>query len=1683
MSEIPNPSMGLINMQRAMVDVDKKESTGLMETLGRSVVGVPAAIVDTLGTSLRLIGDESVNNFFDSIGATDQADFQREKSGGLHFVGDIAGSLIPGALGIRAFRGVSAALRTTKVGETYAGRILLANKAKESTALTALRQEALTATKDTGIFAKAIDQALVAPAKNNFRNVFVANAVRDSVAFDVAVIGAMNNSTVIFGEDPGVSDYLATVALGIGISGTIAGVVQRAVARRVEIKAFDDFRKGTGNGGSLSDIDPYDAGSLFARGAHPGAALPVIGETVNHLEKLKAEILQTADSQKLKSIVQDIRQFDVLAQEGIEKLTRPSKELFDLNPGIKHPNLSNEQLVTLRELNKQRPELFAGANKIYTKDDFNDIVWADAIYEKELALKPKLEKDPTNPKLLEEQRQLQLAKSQSIQIVNAAGDVTPSITTGYRATQKSVTTKTIKSSGDTFMISGGPKNIVTKDLKVKFDENLGNGPGLVELSNMQATAVGALDNLIKNIDTYAAGSIKYDPKGHFLSDDLFIKAYETVSNKFGTAKADSIFSFPKRMNKRKIQLTSLEKKYGEFKKLYTAADKAGERFPIEDITHMLNLPTAFPGTAHPIVELFVSKAADGVSKSLFKKELSDETFAGLQSLMDGLNKNFSTDIVKEKTFDLTGNGLNTLSFDNSLVKPTFPDLVVIRDPIPISDIKIERMQQLAAGRKALNLESMSAFVNASAATGGGVISNTLSVLLKTIGTGASEGLSRSAHEISTAVDELNPAMLPSVGAITPVNNITRFSPVLKTVAEIAALADKATKTTMKEIIAPHLPAFSALRSDPLSMVDFNLFHHAYEFGFDMSGEVKEVAKDRFGYLLKDTKRNRDLIMQHFPDDVDRQYAKLKAGELLLPSMVNGGNISKPVTVSKVASNAIDGLSALTVSRGVERNAFAKLAGEQQTQLRPMHIASPAFENKAVEFTYDSVKGKIIGTHIGVSGKAAKEAAEAAAKGKTGVITLSLKDIQQNAKLYDQATDAFSAYGETSVAISGRGAKSTVSVGNQTFDAITDQLERGMLRDGRRAREFFYKDQIKYSELAEIATGAGNNNWRTVKETNVFDLYRKLISGDSLLQPNTATGQIARKFENVADAGLAYMHDKLYNLISLSEEKGIPKLIKQYAESRASHNPFESAIEFAESIHNIKTPPEIRKISAGLASVTNRMILRLYDVAQPMINVVSLASTMPAVNSALRYQPELHGSRTDWLEANGLFGVELGPNFNYQMPSPTKMLASSFHSLWTNKYSDLLAKAEKLGMTSLNIAEFTEAIGDLESKTLKGGIGKAYDKFLAAGAYLADHSDVFSRKVAIINGIDIAQKVFKLKDDTAILLFANKHANDIVGDYRPINKPQIFQGAAGISLGLFQTYMFNYFRRVFSYIENKDVRSVVTQYATQAAVFGGESVPGFKQFNEHFYAEDYGEGNFVDTVSKRFGSSGAEWLLQGTVSNLPKLFGLDGISLASRGDANIRNVPASSIENLPSFSMMKNTLAGIGELAGQFREGGQPSLQRSAEIVANYSVNRPISRVIESISGESTDRLGQIAEDDIRNPMSVIARLLSLRTTHETAVREAYYTNKNIQAAQDEAATRARLSLRAKARAGTLDKESVYQALSDYVKRGGDSANFVDMLVETQRIGTTSRNRLALEDAISREDWDQLSRLMLAMGNK
>lgn len=347
--------------------------------------------------------------------------------------------------------------------------------------------------------------------------------------------------------------------------------------------------------------------------------------------------------------------------------------------------------------------------------------------------------------------------------------------------------------------------------------------------------------------------------------------------------------------------------------------------------------------------------------------------------------------------------------------------------------------------------------------------------------------------------------------------------------------------------------------------------------------------------------------------------------------------------------------------------------------------------------------------------------------------------------------------------------------------------------------------------------------------------------------------------------------------------------------------------------------------------------------------------------------------------------------------------------------------------------------------------------------LSDKSEILARGIAYMTNFNIAKKGLNL-DDAAARVFAHRQANETIGDYSPNNKPKIFQGAVGTPLSLFMTFMQNYYQRIFSYVENGQTRALVTQYATQAAVYGGSTVPGFQQFADYFGQNYDGSVNMVDGLENKFGKEFAEWFLYGSLSNLPKMFGADdGVALYSRGDVTFRNVPTIfSFEDSPNFATVKRGYQLLAETASMFREREGFSGQQMLEIVGNYATNRTSRSIAELFAGASTDRAGAAQNSAVYDEMAVVSRLMGMRSLSENRKMEKMRRIQSTLRSQAYRMKDLRSRIRADVRSGVYEnKESAEEAMEEsllsYIKYGGNGEYFARFLGEQFAAATLDKS--------------------------
>ena len=406
-----------------------------------------------------------------------------------------------------------------------------------------------------------------------------------------------------------------------------------------------------------------------------------------------------------------------------------------------------------------------------------------------------------------------------------------------------------------------------------------------------------------------------------------------------------------------------------------------------------------------------------------------------------------------------------------------------------------------------------------------------------------------------------------------------------------------------------------------------------------------------------------------------------------------------------------------------------------------------------------------------------------------------------------------------------------------------------------------------------------------------------------------------------------------------------------------------------------------------------------------------------------------------------------------------------------------------GYLSQEVAEFFRQYGNITGKSSHKAFffgdpsrkGFKNKGLVGWASILSDRSEDFSRSWGHMTGLEIADSL-GIKGIRARNEFAHDIANKMIANYSPQNRPEVFQGAAGAGLGLFQSFILNYYQRLFRYAETKDAVSFATQYATQATLFGATSLTGWTQFNDLFLQASEGESDPSSGIWRKFGGNAGDLLGSGVISNLPKLFGADAVDLYSRGDTNVR-LPG--FNGVPALSVLGKMSEGVVDSMKAFlSDNPGVSTTRLAEIWSNSLSNRPLAGMMEQFlaGGNDTDRYGQLVQDT-KNSMEATYRVLGVRSLRQSAQVNAFYANKTAMEHKASADEQLRLKTRAALRDGTF-VESADDILSTYIENGGDPRNFRRWVKSSFESATTTSAQRQLKSALNNPSkLEQAIRLM------
>lgn len=689
----------------------------------------------------------------------------------------------------------------------------------------------------------------------------------------------------------------------------------------------------------------------------------------------------------------------------------------------------------------------------------------------------------------------------------------------------------------------------------------------------------------------------------------------------------------------------------------------------------------------------------------------------------------------------------------------------------------------------------------------------------------------------------------------------------------------------------------------------------------------------------------------------------------------------------------------------QSNALRAISNAQGVNQRRGHIMPRNLVGKEVVF-FRSGPGRVSHYIVGKTRAEAEALAARALDADKSLTRASDLSIRQYKSYVDDAfsgrmvdfTDPLRQTGRTK----GRSFDTSIDYSGEGLRDRMVAIREGYRNISRRALELEFEQSLNYAERAHgqsgwekrygFSTGKGE-----VARYSPWDEYRRLLLGESDIAPDSIVGQADRLFETGLEATFAFAASQL----GLTAGK-INKQDQAVAERLWNNG---QGIDIGSSFEDVLARTSGKPVSVDVQRSLQRLnkavataTLRFLGFGHALLNVTSLATTMPAITQRLvrgtdetaeQWRDRI-GPIADYLDddlatvnASKLFAEGIEAAFN-----PNAEFRKSYLAAHKRGYFDA-AVLEALQQTIYTKpSNFQEALDPL--------IGVKSKRNPRGGFFtnVSDKSEVMSRRISWGMGYALSKRIGREMSEEDRYAFAHWFANQTIANYDPRIRPDSFRGTMGIPAGLFQTFVVNYMQRLTEMVASGDRKALRVQMLAQGLTFGANSLPGYEVFSENFGNTSPLEENVTDRLYKAFGKDTADFLFAGTFANLPKIFpnNDEGLGIYTRGTITPQIPTVLDLASLPAVSIIKGGYEGVGQFVKELRATGQVSPQRIAELIAATSPVRATKSMAELFIGESYNRNGDLLSNDTRGRVSTVARILGTRTMTENKTMMHLYEN-------------------------------------------------------------------------------------------
>lgn len=924
-------------------------------------------------------------------------------------------------------------------------------------------------------------------------------------------------------------------------------------------------------------------------------------------------------------------------------------------------------------------------------------------------------------------------------------------------------------------------------------------------------------------------------------------------------------------------------------------------------------------------------------------------------------------------------------------------------------------------------------------------------------------------------------------AVKTSEHIARDTPGLLAALRLRDQATRITRDSMKTVIEAAFGDSLKLLNNGRNQASKLLLDqfHSLRSGWDLNEKAVKTADGFHAFRLGDTVSNRERWKAVY--GVEMPVESPGVGPIL--QSFDG----RPIVLDELGLKVQSAFNAVTRQIVNEKNQLLSSMARNRINLQNHFVPSPDIQDKHIAFVVGP-DGKVVpgfsvveDTEAGfnLSMKQLESRVKELPGGGMGYVTRTQDDIRKFTTIWDRSD--MEMFDPNITAIQpGKKAKGALvgrEVKTDAFQNSLRYLQDSYLDHGNDVLQTLFREQIDAAKArsamsTNVVRDAGGNVDRF---RSVHDYYlENLLGSDKLANPASPVGPVMRSAEKAIDKVLEgasnnsavvwdttnrWFREKWGNFTGRETEQGV-KDFKALSAALGPYMPFESAAAMTARKFAGVDPLTTAKITSTINRFSAAMMLRIMEVGQPIMNMAGIINSMPSV--IRHFQPSAGESAVDYATRIGhsatIFTLDDGVKIG--VADMAKIGRRAMERAWNRSshadYDFMMSR----GYLSQEVAEFQKQFGAIETpgKT-RQWLGTLTDKL----SILSDRSEDLSRSWGHMIGLELAD-ILKIDGQSTRHAFAHDIANKMIANYNPANRPEIFQGALGAPLGLFQSFVQNYYQRLFRYIETKDARAFATQYATQSALFGITGLAGYKEMM----------GTLGSMTEEGDAHPAGGFLAHGLLGQIPALVGGDAVDFSSRGDTSVR-IPGVGTQQLPGMAVASKLYEGITGAASLFA-GDKSTLTPTqvAEVLSNTLANRPISGLIEQFGagGLDTDSYGQVVSET-RGWMESVYRGLGLRSQRQAQELEAYYADKNSMAHKAALDDKLRQATRAAMRAGDFGKlPAVFES---YLDHGGDAKHFKRWMKENYLAATTTRAERNLNKLLKNPAYFERAQRMMDLG--